>query len=110
MRQTATRRSWHLSRRGNLWLYNGEEDELTEVFSFSDQEGRDMRSKNDQHAVRIISMDDDGNLAFAVYGYMNRGYHEGEVGVGIYYFSVDTNAIEEKAFYTEYQVLCHRSR
>ena len=82
----------------NLWLYNGEEDELTEVFSFSDQEGRDMRSKNDQHAVRIISMDDDGNLAFAVYGYMNRGYHEGEVGVGIYYFSVDTNAIEEKAF------------
>lgn len=67
----------------NLWLYNGEEDELTEVFSFSDQEGRDMRSKNDQHAVRIISMDDNGNLAFAVYGYMNRGYHEGEVGVGI---------------------------
>ena len=82
----------------NLWLYNGEEDELTEVFSFSDQEGRDMRSKNDQHAVRIISMDDNGNLAFAVYGYMNRGYHEGEVGVGIYYFSTDTNAIEEKAF------------
>ena len=62
----------------NLWLYNGEADELTEVFSFSDQEGRDMRSRNDQHAVRIISMDDDGNLAFAVYGYMNRGYHEGD--------------------------------
>ena len=82
----------------NLWLYNEDAGELTEVFSFSDQEGRDMRSKNDQHAVRIISMDDDGNLAFAVYGYMNRGYHEGEVGVGIYYFSVDTNAIEEKAF------------
>lgn len=25
------------------------------------------------HAVRIISMDNSGNLAFAVYGYMNRG-------------------------------------
>lgn len=82
----------------NLWLYDGENDKLTEVFSFSDQEGRDMRSRNDQHAVRIISMDDAGNLAFAVYGYMNRGYHEGEVGVGIYYFSVKDNAIEEKAF------------
>lgn len=82
----------------NLWSYNKEKNELTEVFSFSDQEGRDMRSKNDQHAVRIISMDDDGSLAFAVYGYMNRGYHEGEVGVGIYYFSAATNAIEEKAF------------
>ena len=82
----------------NLWLYNGEADELTQVFSFANQEGRDMRSKNDQHAVRIISMDDDGNIAFAVYGYMNRGFHEGEVGVGIYYFSMDSNAIEEKAF------------
>lgn len=82
----------------NLWLYNGEAHELTQVFSFANQEGRDMRSKNDQHAVRIISMDDDGNIAFAVYGYMNRGFHEGEVGVGIYYFSMDSNAIEEKAF------------
>lgn len=82
----------------NLWIYNGEAHELTQVFSFANQEGRDMRSKNDQHAVRIISMDDDGNIAFAVYGYMNRGFHEGEVGVGIYYFSMDSNAIEEKAF------------
>ena len=82
----------------NLWLYNKEKDELTEVFSFSDQEGRDARSRNDQHAVRIISMEDDGSLAFAVYGYMNRGYHEGEVGVGIYYFSASANAIEERAF------------
>lgn len=82
----------------NLWIYNGESGEITQVFSFADQEGRDMRSRNDQHAVRIISMDDDGNLAFMVYGYMNRGFHEGEVGVGIYYFSVDSNVIEEQAF------------
>lgn len=37
-------------------------------------------------------------MAFAVYGYMNRGNHEGEVGVGIYYFDINKNAIEEKAF------------
>ena len=82
----------------NLWLYNGKSGEITQVFSFADQEGRDMRSRNDQHAVRIISMDNKGNLAFMVYGYMNRGFHEGEVGVGIYYFSVDSNVIEEQAF------------
>lgn len=82
----------------NLWLYNGKNGEITQVFSFADQEGRDMRSRNDQHAVRIISMDNEGNLAFMVYGYMNCGSHEGEVGVGIYYFSVDSNVIEEQAF------------
>ncbi|HIV52986.1 MAG TPA: C39 family peptidase [Candidatus Mediterraneibacter norwichensis] len=82
----------------DLWLYSRESGELYQVFSFSDAEGSDERSRNDQHAVRIISMDNSGNLAFAVYGYMNRGTHEGEVGVGIYYFSVPDNVIEEKAF------------
>lgn len=82
----------------DLWLYSRESGELYQVFSFSNAEGSDERSRNDQHAVRIISMDNDGNLAFAVYGYMNRGAHEGEVGVGIYYFSVADNVIEEKAF------------
>ena len=82
----------------DLWLYNRETNELSQVFSFANREGRDERSRNDQHAVRIISMDDSGNLAFAVYGYMNCGEHEGQVGVGIYYFNIDSNAIQEKAF------------
>lgn len=81
-----------------LWLYDAEADELTEVFSFADQEGRDVRSQNDQHAVRIISMDEKGSLAFAVYGYMNRGPHEGQVGVGIYYYAAGDSVVEEKAF------------
>lgn len=85
-------------RERDLWLYDQDTDELSQVFSFSNQEGQDERSRNDQHAVRIISLDDSGNMAFAVYGYMNRGIHEGEVGVGIYYFNIDSNAIEEKAF------------
>lgn len=85
-------------RERDLWLYDQDTDELSQVFSFSNQEGQDERSRNDQHAVRIISLDDSGNMAFAVYGYMNRGIHEGEVDVGIYYFNIDSNAIEEKAF------------
>lgn len=82
----------------NLWMYNKNANELLNVFGFADASTTDERSLNDQHAVRIISMDSRGNLAFAVYGYMNRGEHEGEVGVGVYYFDVDRNLIQEKAF------------
>ena len=82
----------------NLWLYEAESSELTRVFSFSDQEGEDVRSRNRDHTVRIISMGDDGSLAFAVYGYMNRGPHEGTVGAAIYYFSGEEQTVEEKAF------------
>ena len=56
-----------------LWMYNKKNEELTKVFSFAEEDTQDVRSLNDQHAVRIISMDDHGNIAFAVYGYMNRG-------------------------------------
>ena len=82
----------------DLWLYNKKSNELIQVFSFANENGTDARSLNDQHAVRIISMDNNGNMAFAVYGYMNRGEHEGEVGVGVFYFNIDSNIIQEKAF------------
>lgn len=82
----------------DLWTYNQAADELSLVFSFANKEGHDVRSRYDQHEVRIISVEDNGSTAFAVYGYMNRGEHEGEVGVDVYYFDIDKNAVEEKAF------------
>lgn len=82
----------------DLWTYNRGADELSLVFSFGNKEGHDARSRYDQHEVRILSVDDNGSTAFAVYGYMNRGPHEGEVGVDVYYFDIEKNAVEEKAF------------
>ena len=82
----------------DLWMFNSETGVFSQVFSFGSSEGRDARSRYDQHDVRIISVGDSGDLAFAVYGYMNRGVHEGQVGVGIYYFDAEKNAIQEKAF------------
>lgn len=81
-----------------LWSYNKAEDSLALVFSFRDSEKKDIRNLYDQHAIRIISMEQTGNMTFAVYGYMNRGEHEGRVGAAIYYFDLVKNAVEEKAF------------
>lgn len=35
---------------------------------------------------------------FAVYGYMNRGEHEGEVGAAVYSYDISQNSVEEKVF------------
>lgn len=82
----------------DLWTYNRKTNELSLVFSFANMEGYDARSRNDEHQIRIISVDSEGNTTFAVYGYMNRGEHEGKVGVDVYYFNIANNAVEEKAF------------
>jgi len=81
-----------------LWSYNKQEDEFALVFSFADSEKEDIRNYNDNHSIRILSMEENGNITFGVYGYMNRGVHEGESGVAIYYFNMAQNSVEEKAF------------
>ena len=37
-------------------------------------------------------------MDFLVYGYMNRGTHEGETGVALYTYDALTNSVEERVF------------
>ncbi|MEE1314497.1 MAG: hypothetical protein UHS49_01855, partial [Faecalimonas sp.] len=83
---------------GELWSYNQKEREFACVFRFTDAEKADLRNETALHRVQILSMDKKGNLTFAVYGYMNRGDHEGESGATIYYYDVSRNMIKETAF------------
>lgn len=81
-----------------LWNYNKESDETSQIFSFMDAENTDERNLVTQYRIELLNMDDSGNLTFAVYGYMNRGEHEGEVGAAIYYYNIATSSTEEKVF------------
>lgn len=81
-----------------LWNYNRDADELSLVFSFRDAENADIRHKTSDHRIQILDMNKEGNTVFSVSGYMNRGSHEGQVGAAIYYYSIEKNSIEEKAF------------
>ena len=58
----------------------------------------DARCRNDEHGVRIIHVEEDGSVTFAVNGYMNSGNHEGEVGVDVFYYDAKEKKVEERAF------------
>jgi hypothetical protein len=58
----------------------------------------DARCRNDEHGVRIIHVEKNGSVTFAVNGYMNSGSHEGEVGVDIFYYDAEEKKVEERAF------------
>lgn len=81
-----------------LWMYHKETNEISKIFSFASAENTDERNMTDQHEIRLIKTENNGNVTFAVYGYMNRGEHEGEVGVAVYYYDIAKNAVEEKVF------------
>ena len=86
-----------------LWVYDREYNRLALAFSFSQDARDDVRSFYDQHIVRIISMEENGSTAFAVFGYMNRGTHEGRVGVQFLFYDIERNVVEERAFLSSNQ-------
>lgn len=80
---------------GKLYAYDLTNNRLTVVFSFYDKENADWRTLFDENAIKILDVAEGGNIQFAVYGYMNRGRHEGEVGIEVYHYDSDKNTIEE---------------
>lgn len=81
-----------------LWAYDQKGDAFSLVFSFAEAEKEDQRNRCNHHEIHIDSVDDEGNVLFYVLGYMNRGEHEGKVGVAIYLLDIAKNSITEKAF------------
>lgn len=88
-----------------LCSYNVTTNKLAVLFSFYDRENADARTFYLNHKIRILDVDEGGNVRFAVYGYMNRGRHEGEVGLQICYYDSALNTVEE-AVYIPYTKSC----
>lgn len=82
----------------DLWSYDPADRRAVKVFSFRDDDSADVRSNYDHHDTRILSVEDDGDMDFLVYGYMNRGNHEGENGIAGYHYTASENALEERYF------------
>lgn len=78
--------------------YNATTNKLSVIFSFYDENDNDVRAMNDQHSIKVLDVDEGGNVRFAVYGYMNRGRHEGEVGIQVYAYDSALNTIEELVY------------
>lgn len=86
------------SQAGALYCYNGADSRMARLFSFYDKDNSDARDRYDGHGFKILQVDETGNVIFLVYGYMNRGRHEGACGVQICYYSSTLNVVEEMAF------------
>lgn len=79
-----------------LFCYHSVDKKMAYLFSFYD--GNDLRSSYDNHSIKILNVDETGNVVFIVYGYMNRGMHEGSIGVEIYEYNGMLNTVEELMF------------
>ena len=82
---------------GELWCFHPDSKSVTKIFTFLNEEDL-LRSSYDQSELKILSVEDDGDITFLLYGYMNRGKHEGAVGVSCLTYDQDANALSENFF------------
>lgn len=83
---------------GDLWSYSPNDGKFSRIFSFRKETDGDFRDSRWQHDIKIIRVEDNGDVDFVLYGYMNRGIREGYCGVCVYHYSNDQNVVEEKVF------------
>ena len=81
-----------------LWSYDKEKNDITQIFSFDSEEGYDERNLTRKHEIVILNHGNTGDVRYAVKGYMNRGNHEGEVGIAVYYYDAEEQTTTEEAF------------
>ncbi len=79
-----------------LFCYHAADKKIAYLFSFYD--GNDPRSNYDNHDIKILNVDETENVRFMVYGYMNRGKHEGSIGVQVCEYNGMLNTVEELIF------------
>lgn len=80
-----------------LWSYDTQSKESTKVFAFRKSE-EDLRTNYNTHGIKILSVSETGDIDFIVYGYMNRGNHEGTTGIALYRYEDGNNALTERLY------------
>lgn len=84
-----------------LWCYDAKEGITARVFAFggTGAEGlKDLRANEDRHGVEILNVADNGDIEFLIYGYMNRGNHEGWTGISYNHYEAESNTLKEEFF------------
>ena len=90
-----------------LWGYSRSKNEMIRLFGWKERTA-DLRNDYDQHGIHIVRLDEDGNVYFMVYGYQNRGNHEGTVGTCFYRYDAKKGTTRELYYIpsnVSYQIL-----
>lgn len=81
-----------------LFAFNITDEKMSLLFSFYDPQDISVAELNDEHDIKILNVDETGNITFMVYGYMNRGIHEGQIGVAVYTYNSLSSVVSEQVY------------
>lgn len=83
---------------GRLFCYDISGNKLASLYACYTELDSDKRNIYKGSKIKVLNVEETGNVSFAVYGYISRGPHEGEVGILVEYYNSLLNTVEEQAF------------
>ena len=83
---------------GSVWTFSAPKNSFSEVFSFEDLSTDGVREEYGAHDFKLLNVYNNGNVDFLVYGYMNRGAHEGQLGISVCCYDAAKKITKEIAF------------
>lgn len=78
----------------SLWTVNTDDYEATLIYTI----GRNAKDNRKDSEVECMSVDDDGNVEFIVYGYLNSKEHMGKNGIVAYSYNEEKALTRERIF------------
>ena len=96
--QSRNRKAFAFVEAGRLYAGNAADNTLAYVFGFADGSSSNRRELFREHDIRILRVLDSGDVDFIVCGYMNRGVHEGEMGILVCSYNYAYRTLDEVAF------------
>ena len=79
----------YFERGGSLYCYDMKANQVVTVYSSFGQNASYAYKAYNEQDIRLLKVDDEGNLYFCVYGYFPRGEYEGDVAVVLYEYTKD---------------------
>lgn len=106
--ESSNHRYFAFCKQKEVYLYDSETQKFTNIFSYRVRNKETFEQIAEDYAVKILDVNDAGDVTYIVYGYNMVGLNEGNMGIDIFTYHSETNESEENLFipiYTTFQSL-----
>ncbi|MBC7960218.1 MAG: hypothetical protein H7X94_10155, partial [Vallitaleaceae bacterium] len=84
--------------KNELYLLDKTDNTLRKVFGFDQLDSDYVMDEDNHHGIKLLNLDDDGNLKYIVYGYMADGPLAGNNGISFNYYNQSKRSNENQFF------------
>ena len=106
--ESENKRFFAFCKEREIYRYDAETKTMTNIYSYHIQSKETFEDVSNNFAVKIMDVNDLGDVTYIVYGYNMTGLNEGNMGIGVFTYHTETNESEENIFipiYTTFQSL-----